>query len=143
MAPSPSDSAVLALWQLSVVFDAHLAAQLSTMDLSVAAFRLVGEVSRAPEGLRQGQLAKRLGVRPPTVSAAVARLEASGILRRVPDPDDPRARRVCMAPGADLQPGVDVLATIESRLLAGQTEEQRRATIDLLNALTRRLQEPT
>lgn len=140
---TPQYMTVLALWQLSIAFDAHLAAQLASLDLSVAAFRLMGEVQQAPDGLRQGELAKRLGVRPPTVSAAVARLEASGLLCRVPDPDDPRARRVCMAPGADLQAGTDLLARMEAQLTQGASPQQRQDTIDLLNALTKRLQEPS
>lgn len=43
---------------------------------------------------RVGRLAAEMAVSPPTVSDAVATLEAKGVLRRVADPDDGRASLV-------------------------------------------------
>lgn len=107
-------SPTLSLWALSHALEQRLTHELAALGLTLAEFRLIGEVLNAPEGLRQSQLAERLGVRPPTVSAAVKRMEASGLLRREVDPEDPRARRVIVAEGAPLGPGLDVIARIDT-----------------------------
>jgi len=140
--PRLPDLLALQLWQLAVSFEARLAAELSDLGLSVAAFRLIGEVMRAPAGLRQGELARRLGVSAPTVSVAVAKLEKDGLLHRVQDPDDPRARRVCLAPNADLSAGVDVLTRLEVALTEGRGAGALDDARALLADLDRRLQPP-
>jgi DNA-binding MarR family transcriptional regulator len=52
----------------------------------------------ATPGLRQADLAARLGVEPPTVTRMVKRLERSGLLERRRDPDDARAVRIHPTP---------------------------------------------
>lgn len=49
-------------------------------------------------GLRQAELARRLGIEPPTVTRMVRRLERSGLLERRKDPDDARSVRVHPTP---------------------------------------------
>jgi len=110
-------SPTLVLWVAATAVENRLAQGLTELGLTLAEFRLIGEVLTTPEGLRQSQLAERLGVRPPTVSAAVKRMEASGLLRREVDPDDPRARRVFLADGAPLGPGLDVVKTLDTLIL--------------------------
>ena len=130
---------VLKIWALSAAFERRLATELAGFGLSVAAFRLIGEVMREPEGLRQGELARRLGVRPPTVSTAVARLEKDGLVRRVPDPDDPRARRVHLNPDAPLLPGLEMLGRLESVLVDGLDKDEFEHLAELLDTLCTRL----
>ena len=115
----PANSPTLTLWGLSLALEARLAAALAPIGLSVAAFRLIGEVSLAPDGLRQSELAARLGVRAPTVSVAVKRLEELGLVTRTPDPSDPRARLVQVNPQADLGPGLDLIQTLDQEICAG------------------------
>ncbi len=115
----PIQSPTLTLWALSLALEARLAAALAPMGLSVAGFRLIGEVSAAPDGLRQSELAARLGVRPPTVSVAVKRLEELGLITRVPDPKDPRARLVRVNQEANLGPGLDLIDAMDRELFAG------------------------
>ncbi len=131
---------VVALWALFVSFERRLASELAELDVSVPNFRLIGEVMREPEGIRQGELARRLGVRPPTVSAAVARLEERGLVHRVQDPEDPRARRVCLSADASLLPGLDVLARMDAVLFGGMTTEERAQTRALIETLASRLE---
>ncbi len=133
---------VIALWGLLVSFERRLASELAELDISVPSFRLIGEVMREPEGIRQGELARRLGVRPPTVSAAVARLEERGLVHRVQDPEDPRARRVCLSADASLLPGLDVLGRMEALLFGGMAEPERAQARGLIEALARRLEPP-
>ena len=119
----------MSLWALSLALEARLAAALAPMGLSVAAFRLIGEVTTSPRGLRQSELAARLGVRPPTVSVAVKRLEALGLVTRVVDPRDPRARLVRVHPHAPLEHGMALIADLDARLY-GDLDPQGRAALD-------------
>jgi MarR family transcriptional regulator, transcriptional regulator for hemolysin len=142
MKPSPDPQPSVRLWSLLVAFERRLAHELSDLGISVSGFRLIGEVSRSPGGVRQAELARRLGVRPPTVSSAVARLEAQGLVRRMPDPDDPRARRVLLADGVALRPGFDVLGRMDDLLCDGMSETERQQTLAALDALAQRLENP-
>jgi DNA-binding MarR family transcriptional regulator len=67
------------------------------------------------EGTRITDLAERLGVTKQAVSQLVDDLEALGVLERVVDPDDARARRVRFTPRgrAGLLEGLAVLAALE------------------------------
>ena len=133
------NSPTLTLWSLGLALEARLAAALAPMGLSVAGFRLIGEVSAAPDGLRQSELAARLGVRPPTVSVAVKRLEELGLVTRVPDPSDPRARLVRVNPKANLGPGRDLIQLLDQELTAGLDSDGVQALDDSLMHLQERL----
>ncbi len=133
---------VLELWGLSVLFEQRLALELAEFGMSVPAFRLLGELMGEPEGLRQAELARRLGVRPPTVSVAVAKLEAQGLVDRVVDPSDTRARLVRLSEGAPLGPGVAVLQRLEGVLLGGGDPLDAAGLIGTLRLLSERLRPP-
>lgn len=132
----------LKVWGLVAAFETKLAAELSTMGLSVAAFRLIGVLMDEPNGLRQAEVARRLGVRPPTVSAALKRLEKEGIIVRTSDPTDPRARLVRLASGLSLQAGVDVLGRMEATITSDLTEAELTQVERVLELLTERLGTP-
>lgn len=135
MATLPPYPVTECLWALSSAFQARLAHELAAVGLSAADFRLVGEVMRAPEGLRQSDLATRLGVRAATVSAAVTRLERDGVLARARDRSDPRARIVRVAPSAPLERGFAVLRELEARALSSFTAAERKRLPRLLHQL--------
>jgi len=82
----------------------------------------------------------RVGVRPPTVSIAVKRLEEDGLVVRGPDPDDPRARRVLLAPSASLLPGLDVLGQLEGHVVEGLDASERDRLCQQLDGLRARLE---
>ena len=108
------------------------------MNLSVAGFRLVGELMRSPEGLGQNELARRLGVRPPTVSTAVSKLEEGGIVERTPNPADARAHLVRLRSKAPLARGVALLETIEHELTDDLSDRERKQLLRLLERATAR-----
>ncbi len=145
---SPTESlgldslAVIRLWALADAFETRLANDLSGLGLTIAGFRLIGEVMRSPNGRRQSELAALLRVRPPTVSAAVSKLEEQGLIRRIQDPDDPRAWRVCLAEGAPLFEGVALLQRIDADLTDGLSTTQSRQLLETLDALLRNLTPP-
>lgn len=72
------------------------------------------------EGTRLVDLAARVGVSKQAVGQLVDDLESMGVLERVPDPEDGRARRVCFT-RRGLQAmlhGLDVLDGLEQQLAA-------------------------
>jgi DNA-binding MarR family transcriptional regulator len=69
------------------------------------------------DGQTPGQLAQRLGVRPPTVTKTINRLSAQGILEKRPSVDDQRQANVFLTEG-----GRDAIANIERAVK--RTEKQ-------------------
>ncbi len=145
--PSPQkrlDALVVTrLWALQVAFQARLDRALSGLGLTSAGFRLVGELMNAPHGLKQRELAQRLGVKAPTVSVAVSRLAAAGVVERVDDREDPRAWSVRLAASAPLGPGLKVLEALERDLVGSLSARDRRGLIDLLDRVTQRMSRST
>lgn len=131
----------LRVWALAEAFEARLGRELSQHGLSVAGFRLVGELMSSPAGLRHGELARRLRVKPPSVTAMVAKLQAAGLVTTVSDPGDARATRVTFAPGAPLGPGLEVLGRLDRALLGEGGRRSRSALERTLGRLTARLGE--
>ena len=134
---------VTRLWGLQLAFQARLDRALAGLGLTSAGFRLVGELMNAPTGLKQRELAQRLGIKAPTVSVAISKLEAAGVVERVDDRDDPRAWSVQLSPTAPLGPGVAVLEALERDLVGPLSTKDRRALIDLLDRVTTRLSRST
>lgn len=132
-------SLALQVWALADAFERRLAQALGGMGLSVAGFRLIGELLAAPEGLRVGVLAKRLSVKAPSVSAMVDRFEAQGLVERITDPDDGRASRVRLAANAPLGEGLEILAAIDAELRAGLSKSAQRSLREQVMAATTRL----
>jgi DNA-binding MarR family transcriptional regulator len=130
---------VTRLWALQVAFQARLDAALAGLGLTSAGFRLVGELMGAPNGLSQRELAQRLGVKAPTVSVAITRLEAAGVVVRVENRADPRAWSIQLAANAPLGPGVEVLETLERDLVGSLSAKDRRALIKLLDHVIHRM----
>ncbi len=70
-----------------------LSQELEALDLSVAKHEVLLAVARE-EGLSQQQLSRRLLVAKSNVTALLQRLVVLGLVRREPNPDDARGRRV-------------------------------------------------
>jgi DNA-binding MarR family transcriptional regulator len=130
------------LWALAEAFEARLEAELAPLGISAAAFRLVGELMRAPRGLRAGELAKRLRVKPPSVTAMVAKLSAAGVVTTEADPDDARASVVRIATGAPLSTGADVFERMDRALFASDCAADRAQMAQTIDRLLARLAAP-
>ncbi|MCO6391269.1 MarR family transcriptional regulator [Aliihoeflea aestuarii] len=72
----------------------------SGMDLTPGEVRLLVQAARAGQ-VRQTVLAARIGIEAMTVSDYVDRLEARGLIERLPDPTDRRAKLVALTDAAD------------------------------------------
>jgi DNA-binding MarR family transcriptional regulator len=139
MRPPPLSFAV---WSLAVAFEARLQQELAPLGLSLAGFRLVGELLHAPEGLRTGELARRLGVKPPSVTTQVARLVEAGVVTLADAPGDARGTRVRLAKNAPLHEGLGVLERLDKRLGRGLSAAQRKALEATLHTMVSQLGAP-
>lgn len=96
----------------------RVAAQKNAPVLRAAHMNLMPHIDLA--GTRMTVLAQRLGVTKQAASQLVADLETMGVLRREPDPDDGRAKRVMFTDEgrAGLLEGLAVLSGLEAELRA-------------------------
>ncbi len=72
----------------------------SGLDLTPGEVRVLVQAARAGQ-VRQTVLAGRIGIEAMTVSGYVDRLEARGLIERLPDPTDRRAKLVALTEAAD------------------------------------------
>jgi DNA-binding MarR family transcriptional regulator len=106
---------------------------------SLTASKIMGSLTK--EGVRLSDLADRLGITKQSVGQVVDDLEADGFVRRNPDPDDGRAKRIVIGPrGREALP-VAWQALRESDDLARQVLGDDGVTA-LRDALERLLAEP-
>ncbi|MFP5077148.1 MarR family winged helix-turn-helix transcriptional regulator [Rhizobium sp. YIM 134829] len=89
------------------------------------------------DGLTAGSLAARLGVKAPTMTRTIGRMEAQGFLERRPDVDDARLTKVYLTETGRAQ--LDAIAEAgrlsESLALKGFSDKQVRTLAKLLRAL--------
>ena len=90
-----------------------------------------------------GELAAAERVQPPTITAAVARLEAAGFVGRRADPDDRRVARAAITPaGKSLLAGSrSAKAAYLARRLAPLTPDERATLIEAVGLLERMLED--
>jgi MarR family transcriptional regulator for hemolysin len=92
---------------------------------------------RGKEHPSQQQLARTVGIEGPTLTRHLDQLEAAGLVRRVPHPEDRRAVRVePTEAGLALHARMlDVVIAFNRRLTAGLTQDELARLRELLEAL--------
>jgi DNA-binding MarR family transcriptional regulator len=70
----------------------------TTFGITLPRFDLMAQLERHPEGLRMGELSKRMMVTGGNVTGIAAQLEGEGLVARVPDLEDGRAFVVKLTP---------------------------------------------
>jgi DNA-binding MarR family transcriptional regulator len=95
----------------------------------------------AEDGLTPGELARRLGLATPTVTRATARMEASGLVRRVPHDTDRRLVRVRLTErGRQLEEAIGrEMEQLNERALATLDSAERAGLVSALNEIRRNL----
>ena len=68
--------------------------ELSAAQLSM--LKMLLDAGTAAGGVRVGEIARNLGVKVPSATEQIIKLERAGLARREPDPDDSRAVRVTL-----------------------------------------------
>lgn len=112
---------------------ANVGELLATLGLHVGQEMILMELWQ-DDGLRGGELARRLGVEPPTITKMLRRLENCGIVERSPDPRDARSFRVRLTPeGRSLEePVARCWEAAEEKVLSGMSGEERQTFHRLL-----------
>jgi len=79
------------------------------------------------EGLTQSELARRLHIRPATLTRTLTRMGRAGLVERRPDEEDQRVSRVYLTDAArDVREGVEgAWRALEEQALGGFTPEER------------------
>ncbi|MFH8519148.1 MarR family winged helix-turn-helix transcriptional regulator [Streptomyces gelaticus] len=111
--------------------------QLEPMGITPAQFRLLRTVAHYDGPPRMADLAQRLDVVPRAVTTLVDGLEASGRVRRAPDPDSRRVVRIEITEEglATLRSLRDARRAAAEEILAPLTADQREVLGGLLSAL--------
>jgi DNA-binding MarR family transcriptional regulator len=127
-----------ALSRADHLFATRLEAALDANGLSIAKFGVLKELDEAKEPLPLGQLAGRLACVKSNITQLVDRLEADGLVRRVPDSEDRRSTRAVITQEGRrrCEIGLKVQLELEQELLHGiSTEEQAQlaAVLEKLN----------
>lgn len=121
----------------------RLEAQLAGHGISLAQFRVIGMLLGQGRGLSQRELADRLRVEPATISVALAKLEAAGLVERLPDPSDARAKRVrCAAVIPQLGAVLGVVKDLERIATRGVSDTELSVTRRVLATIIDNLREP-
>ncbi len=121
-----------------------LAAVLEPEGISLPDFRIVGALLGEAQGLSQRELSARLELQPPTISAAIDKLEANGVVERVRSELDARAYRVRLV--AKVPRLASVLARVhelEERALSGLSRSERAELTRLLSRVDQNLSAPS
>jgi DNA-binding MarR family transcriptional regulator len=108
------------IYRLARLADLERTAALEPHGLQVGDVDVLAPLYRHREGLRPRELRQAMMIGSGTLTPRIDRLEAAGLLRRQPDPDDRRGRILRLtAKGERVTPeAISVLLDVENRLLA-------------------------
>jgi MarR family transcriptional regulator for hemolysin len=121
---------------------ARLNDRLKVIGQTDARLAALEEISGAPDGLVQCELARRLGVEEPTVVRLVDALEAQDCVERRTRSGDRRAKVVQSKPAADqaLSRGQAIVTGLRRELFAGMDPRDLAACARVLDGLSRKLE---
>ena len=113
----------------------------TTFDITLPRFDLMAQLERHPDGLRMGELSRRMMVTGGNVTGITDQLEEEQLVVRVPDPADRRAYSVRLTP-AGRKAFADMAAVHEgwvAELLRELTQQDKAQMIALLDKMKRQL----
>jgi DNA-binding MarR family transcriptional regulator len=113
----------------------------ASFGITLPRFDLMAQLERHPDGLRMGELSRRMMVTGGNVTGITDQLEREGLVLRVPDPHDRRAWAVRLTP-AGRSAFADMAAVHEGwidEMLADITPEDKAALIGMLDMVKGRL----
>jgi DNA-binding MarR family transcriptional regulator len=115
----------------------------ATFDITLPRFDLMAQLERHPDGLRMGELSRRMMVTGGNVTGITDQLEKERLVQRVPDPQDRRAFAVKLT-DAGRRAFADMAAVHEAwieELLKDIPGEDKAAMIELLARMKHHLNE--
>jgi len=130
---------VLAGRRWRVLLDEHLRA----IGYTVARMEALLMIAHSPDRSTQIAIAKRIGIEGPTLTRMLDMLAADGLVERVPDPADRRAKRIRLTPRGETAV-VEIRGAVEALrrdLLADFAEEDMARVNEITARLIERLEE--
>jgi DNA-binding MarR family transcriptional regulator len=113
----------------------------ATFDITLPRFDLMAQLERHPDGLRMGELSKRMMVTGGNITGITDQLEQEQLVVRVPDPKDRRVYTVRLTP-AGRQAFADMAIVHEgwiAELLHGISPDDKGQLISLLSQMKQHL----
>ncbi len=113
----------------------------TTFDITLPRFDLMAQLQRHPEGLRMGELSKRMMVTGGNITGITDQLEREQLVVRVQDVNDRRASAVKLTPAG--RAAFDAMAAVHERwieeMLADVATDDKATMIALLSTMKRSL----
>ncbi|MEV2242777.1 MarR family transcriptional regulator [Micromonospora sp. NPDC049891] len=132
-----ADALAQQMWDFVFAYDAAYDRAAQVAGLSAAQACLLEHLSRGSRSM--GELALELSCDASNVTQLVSRLEARGLVARVPDPDDRRIKRVSITPtGRDVRGAVRRAFEFPSERIGMLTEQEQRQLSGLLGKVSGR-----
>ena len=113
---------------------------LEKVGVTLQEFKIVGLLI-GEKGVMQKTLAKKLMVRPSTLSVAIDKLESKGTIQRKISPEDKRINYLSLCNGIDLSEMNTLLFDTESQMLKGISPEEVEVTVKTLQLMIKNLEE--
>jgi DNA-binding MarR family transcriptional regulator len=115
------------------------AAQLSTLKMLMDAGPGSADGGASAAGVRVGEIARNLGVKVPSATEQIIKLERAGLARREPDPDDSRAVRVRLteAGSAAVESANERRNAVMAGILSSLPDDDRAALAAALPVISR------
>jgi len=117
----------------------------SEFGITLPRFDLMAQLDRHPDGLRMGELSKRLMVTGGNVTGITDQLEQEGLVARSPVPDDRRAYSVKLTPAG--RRAFTRMASVHegwiSELMSGVSAHDKGTLIELLSTMKQHLNDPS
>lgn len=134
-----TESLVSLISRVNRLFNQSMQASIATLDLSVQEFRIAGLLI-GEAGISQKQLAQKLSVKPSTLSVALDRLEAKGVIHRVAHEGDQRVKLLKLNSDFDLIPARQLLEKFEQEITQGISTADLMTTVNVLAKIAQSLQ---
>ena len=137
---SLSDSITILFQRLLSLYRQNIDKMVQPYDVSVGQTQLLYILSQK-EGRNQAELAKALGVRPPSLTSMLNRMEHAGLLERRSSDTDQRAYNVYLTDkGERVSRKLSAITRfINKRMLAGFRGEEKLLLLRLLEHMTRNM----
>lgn len=132
-------SLLQALTRADHLLSTRLEAALEADGLSIAKFGVLKELGTAGEPLPLGQLAERLACVKSNITQLVDRLEADGLVRRVPDREDRRSTlaEITEEGRRRYETGLKAQLALEQDMVQGLSLDERLQLASVLEKLAR------
>lgn len=112
---------------------------LNSIDISMQEFRIVGLLI-GEGGISQKDLAKKLLVKPSTLSVAISKLEGKGYIDREVSSVDKRINYLSLRDDIDLTEANSIVQNVEGTLTIGITKKDVEITKKVLNKMLKNLE---